>query len=245
MKIIGHRGARGEAPENTLASFRHAYQHGIRHFELDIRLSQDGELMVIHDKTTERTTGQSGTVADLTAAQLTTMDAARHIPIWHEPASIPLLSEVLQTCEDFQSIQFEVKPDSKSRLNTLCNRLVELIQTQELYSRVVVTSSSSWVVQRIKSMNSDIATGYVADSRFPNPLQQTLKFSCNILVLNYKLAEQTVVEESRKAGIEISCWTVNTLPEIEALRTLGITSIITDYPTHLLQYCQRAGIDVL
>lgn len=236
MKIIGHRGARGEAPENTLASFTHAYNHGIRHFELDVRLSQDGKLVVIHDKTTDRTTGVAGTVAELSAAELTAMDAAQHIPPWPEPALVPLLQDVLKVCLDFRSIQFEVKPDSKTRLNTLCNRIVELIQQNDLYRRVTVTSSSTWVLQQIKRLNSSVRTGYVAENRFPNPLQTALKFKCSLLALNYKLADDIIIKNCKDADIEISCWTVNTMPEILVLQQLGIKSVITDYPGLVLKY---------
>lgn len=236
MIIIGHRGARGEAPENTLASFLHAYNEGIRHFELDVRLSKDGELIVIHDKSTDRTTGRAGLVAELTSQQLTAMDAARHIPPWHEPAPIPNLASVLKACEDFNSIQLEVKPDTKSRLNTLCNRMVEHIQQADLYSRTIVTSSSTWVLQQIKRLNDSINTGYVAESRFPGPVQTALKYRCELLVLNYKLADQLLLNSCKEAGLEVSCWTVNTLPEIEALQKLGVNSLITDYPTLVLKY---------
>jgi len=236
MIIIGHRGARGEAPENTLASFLHAYREGIRHFELDVRLSKDGELIVIHDKSTDRTTGRAGLVAELTSRQLAAMDAARHIPPWHEPAPVPNLKGVLEACKGCSSIQLEVKPDTKSRLNTLCNRMVELIQQSDLYSRTIVTSSSTWVLQQIKRLNDSIRTGYVAESRFPGPLQTALKYRCELLVLNYKLADQLLINSCKEAGLEVSCWTVNTLPEIEALLKLGVNSLITDYPTLVLKY---------
>lgn len=238
MKIVGHRGARGEAPENTLASFDHAYTHGIRHFELDVRLSKDGELVVIHDKTTDRTTGISGSVAELSAVELTAMDAARHIPPWHEPAPIPELTSVLEVCRDYHSIQFEVKTDSKTRLNALCNRLVELIQQNDLYSRITVTSSNTWLLQQVKRLNNSINTGYVAENRFPNPLQTAVKFKCNLLALNYKLADEAIVRNCKDAGIDISCWTANTLPEIAVLQQLGVSSVITDYPSLVLKYYQ-------
>jgi glycerophosphoryl diester phosphodiesterase len=239
MKIIGHRGARGEAPENTLASFVHAYQQGIRHFELDVRLSKDGKLVVIHDKTTDRTTGLSGSVAELSISELTAMDAARHIPPWPEPAHIPTLPNVIDACQDFQSIQFEVKSDSKIRLNTLCNRLVELIQQRDLYARAVVTSSNTWVLQQFKRLNSSVTTGYVAVNRFPNPVQTALKYNCKLLVLNYKLADETVVRACSAAGLKLSCWTVNTLPEIQTLQALGVESVITDYPCLVFNYYQQ------
>lgn len=239
MKIVGHRGAKGEVPENTLPSFKHAYSQGIRHFELDVRLSSDGELMTIHDKTTDRTTGVSGKVAELTAKQLTCTDAGKSIPPWYEPAPIPTLTSVLDVCQSFQSIQFEVKTDSKTRLNLLCTELTDLIKGRNLYDRATVTSSDTWVLQQIKGLNNSIQTGYVAENRFPNPVQTALNFNCGLLALNYKLASKAIVKDCIKAGLEVSCWTVNTLPEILALQALGITSVITDYPTLVIKYYQR------
>ena len=247
MKIVGHRGAKGEAPENTLPSFKHAYGQGIRHFELDVRLSSDGELMTIHDKTTDRTTGLSGNVAELTAKQLTSIDAGKNIPPWYEPAPIPTLTSVLNACQDFLSIQLDVKTDSnKTRLNHLCTRLTDLIKERNLYDRATITSSDTWVLQQIKYLDRSIQTGYIARNSSPDPVQTALKFNCGLLVLNYKLASEAIVKDCVKASLEISCWTVNTLPEILALQALGIKNLITDYPTLVIKYYQRQhpGIQV-
>ncbi|WLQ16886.1 glycerophosphodiester phosphodiesterase [Hahella aquimaris] len=236
MIIVGHRGAKGEAPENTVAGFVHPYREGIRNFELDLQLSKDGHLMVIHDKTTNRTTGHAAKVAELTAAELGDLDAGLHIPPWHEPAAVPTLQDILAACPEFQSIQLEIKTDTKPRLNILCNRLVELIQHEKLFGRVIVTSSNSWVLQQIKRLNGSIDTGYVAEKRFPGPIQTALKLNCRMLVLYYKLADEELMREARKAGLEVSTWTVNMIPDVLRLQELGVHSVITDYPCHVLKY---------
>ncbi len=239
MKIVGHRGARGECPENTVASFVHAYQAGIRHFELDVQLSMDGELIVIHDKTTDRTTGHSAKVEELTAKELTALNANRHEPPWYRPTPIPMLTEIIEACPEFESIQFEVKPDSKARLNNVCNRLVELIQRQKLFERSIVTSANTWVIQQIKRLNSRISTGYVAGGRFPSPLAAALKYQCEFLVLNYSLADKNIVADCNEVNVELSCWTVNTLPDIDKLQAAGVRNIITDYPTLVKRYFEE------
>ena len=89
--LVGHRGARGEAPENTLASFQVAVEAGVTEMELDVRLSSDGQLIVLHDSDVTRTTGVRGNVRQYTRAQLGVMDARRNTPGWHSPTGIPSL----------------------------------------------------------------------------------------------------------------------------------------------------------
>ena len=82
MKIYGHRGAAGEAPENTLAGFLHAIEYGTQYVELDVQLSADGHLVVIHDSRVDRTTGIAGRVDQFTATELSKMDARQDCPPW-------------------------------------------------------------------------------------------------------------------------------------------------------------------
>lgn len=83
--IYGHRGAKGEAPENTLTSFQECLKHGVRRCELDLHLSMDGELMVIHDPTLKRTADRRGKVVEYSAADLVKMDARKGGPGWVNP----------------------------------------------------------------------------------------------------------------------------------------------------------------
>src|SRR5690606_25131680 len=136
--------------------------------ELDLQLAADGEIVVIHDKTLDRTTGQAGKVAEFTSEQMASLDARHNTPPWPDPVPVPKLTEFFEACPTIQKIQLEVKSDKRDRLNVLCNRLVELIQQRGLLERVSVTSSSVWVVQQIKRHKSQISSGLLVADRYPN-----------------------------------------------------------------------------
>ncbi|GAA3556114.1 glycerophosphodiester phosphodiesterase [Marinobacter xestospongiae] len=231
MIIYGHRGARGEAPENTLAGFEHAYRHGIRRFEFDLLLSSDGQPVVIHDLTVDCTTSDTGKVADYTAAELGRMDARHGTAAWASPTPIPTLDQVLAAIPDFEHLQLEVKSDKRHRLNVLCNRLTELIQRHDLFERVVVTSADTWFLQEIRRRNRRIAIGAVVERRFPNPVQVASRLNCDYLILNWKLCSAKLVEEAHRRELQVSVWTVNRIHDMLTLEQHGVDSIITDYPT--------------
>lgn len=236
MIIYGHRGAKGEAPENSLAGFRHAYSNGVRHFEMDVLLAGNGEPVVHHDLTTERTTGDDGRISDRSAAQLAAMDIRRGTMAWPDRCGIPRLTDVLDACPDFQHLQLEVKSDQRSRMNVLCNRLSELIQRRGWHDRIAITSSDTWVLREIKRRGQRIQTGLVWDRRFPTPLKATRKLDCRFLCLHTKLASGSVVEAAHQNNLHVSVWTENRIQRMVELERQGVDSIITDYPTSANMY---------
>lgn len=231
MRIYGHRGAKGEAPENTLPGFEHAYRHGIRHFEMDIQLSRDGVPIVIHDLTVDRTTAAEGKVAEFTAEQLAALDARENTPAWPRHAGIPTLDAIFTACPDFAHMQLEVKKDSRSRLNTLCNRLVEMIQRRHWHSCLTITSSDTAFLQAVKRRDRNISIGLVAERRFPNPVKTAVDLGCDYLCLKWTLCSPKVVETAHRSGLHLSVWTVNRIYDMLALEKMGADSIITDFPT--------------
>lgn len=236
MIVYGHRGAKGEAPENTLPGFRHAHRQGVRHFELDLVLSRDGIPVLVHDLTTERTTGQKGNVGHYTAAELADMDARRNTSTWPVKTGIPSLESLLDEFSDFEHLQLEVKKDTRHRLNILCNRLTEIIQRRNLYQAVAVTSSDTWLLKEIRRRNKRIRTGLVAERRFPRPLGLATGLECDYLCINWKLCSPRLVDNARNRGLHVSCWTVNRIQDMLRLEAMGVDSIITDYPTSTRMY---------
>ncbi len=236
MIIYGHRGAKGEAPENTLAGFDHAYRHGIRHFEFDLVLASDGVPVIIHDLTVDRTTGHSGNVASFTAGELAVMDARRNTPPWSKATGVPTLEEVLAIIPDFEHLQLEVKSDNRHRLNILCNRLTEIIQRRDLFQRVAITSSDTWFLQETRRRNRKIRIGLVAERRFPRPNSTAARLECDYLCLNWKLCTRELVEEAHRRDMHVSTWTVNRIHDMLMLEELGVDSIITDFPTSTRMY---------
>ena len=242
MKIYGHRGAKGEAPENTLEGFIHACKQGIRRFELDVQLTSDGQLVVIHDSTLDRTTGLSAKVKDTTFDKISTLDARQNTAPWSVICHVPTLEQVVSSCKAVEHWQFEVKSDTKTRLNILANRLAEFIQANKLNDRCAVTSSNTWFLKEFKRRDHSINTGFVAEYRFPNPINTAKKLGCSYLCLNYTLCTEAIVKDAKKLDMHISCWTVNSIHEMGILREKGVDSIISDFPTSALTYFENHGM---
>lgn len=242
MILYGHRGARGEAPENTLPGFLMAYRHGIRHFELDLQLSADGIPVVIHDPTLERTTGVRGKVADLTVAELAALDARQNTAPWPVAVGVPTLEEVLDAFSETVHFQLEVKPDSRPRMNILCNRLTEMIQSRQLFNSVVITSSDGWFLQETKRRNRRIHTGYVAGRRFPRPLATARRLDCSYLIPDWKLCSPDMVRQAHRYDMKVSVWTVNRIHDMVLLEQMGVDSIITDFPTSTRIYFENRSL---
>lgn len=236
MVIYGHRGAKGEAPENTLAGFQHAYRHGIRHFEMDLQLSADGIPIVIHDLTVDRTTQAEGRVSQYTAGELAAMDARRNTAAWPSPVGIPTLDSIFEACPEFIHMQLEVKKDSRPRLNILCNRLVEMIQRHGWRHRLTITSSDTGFLQAVKRRDRAISTGLVSERRFPNPIKIAVSLGCNYLCLKWTQCSADLVKDAHSQRLHLSAWTTNRIHDMLALEQQGVDSIITDFPTSARVY---------
>jgi glycerophosphoryl diester phosphodiesterase len=236
MLVIGHRGARGEAPENTLASFSHARAAGVRHFELDVRLSGDGKAVVVHDDLTDRTTGFSGAIASLTAAELGALDARRGTPGWHEPVGIPLLEDVLKNSIDTDSWQLEIKGDTPDRIRALAHVMCTIIDSLGLREKITLTSLDVPSLRIVKDALPALRHAYVAEYPDPPPLATALEFNASLMICNWRLVDESLVTNAHAAGLPVSVWTVNDLPVADRMLALGVDSIITDYPTAMLAH---------
>lgn len=237
--LVGHRGARGEAPENTLASFQVALEAGVTEMELDVRLSADGHLIVLHDSDIRRTTGLRGDVRQFTQAQLGSMDARQNTPGWHSPTGIPSLREVVELCGPGIRFQFEVKGTSRVVLHQLAHHLSHMIHDQQLQDRVVVTSSHIGFLRMMGTMADDIDRGYVCQYRYLQPTRTAKALGCRWLMPHFSLVNPALMRRAHRRGLKVSVWTVNDLNEAERLARLGVDGIITDYPTSFVTHFQR------
>jgi len=227
--IYGHRGAKGEAPENTLVSFEQCLQHGVRRCELDLHLSRDGELMVIHDPTLKRTTGRRGKVVQHDADELVNYDAREGGPGWKTPCPIPRLSDLFEKC-DFEHWQLEVKSASRVRAARTVMAIKELAEQHRLLDRITVTSSSREVLRAMNRLAPEISRGLVAEYNWLDPLKVARQYSCSLLALKWTLCTPERLEKARKQGLHVSVWTVNEPALMRRLADFGVDSLITDYP---------------
>lgn len=230
MIIYGHRGARGEAPENTLPSFARALEAGVTRVELDLHLSADHQLMVIHDPTLQRTTGIRGKVARHTAEQLTRIDARHGLHNWQEPCLIPTLEQLFQQFPQFEHYQLEVKSGGRAQAGAVIDAIVELVDRYQLHDKVVITAASRHLLRHARDSGCPLPTGLVEEYGMLDPVKSALRYQCRFLALSWKLCTPARVAQAQRHDLHVSAWTVNEPELMLKLRDMGVDSLITDVP---------------
>jgi len=234
MLIYGHRGARGEAPENTLAGFHRSIAAGALQVELDLRLAADGQLVVIHDESVNRTTNGRGLVAHLDSAELARLDARRSGPKWPDPQPVPTIARVLDEFPQMRHYQLEAKPVHIGQRALMAEALATLFREFALYPRATVTSFDSELLQAVRAADPSIELGLVSDRSKPVPLEVALQIGAGLLVLHWKLCSAERIAAAQSAGLRVSAWTVNDERVTRRLQAHGIDSIVTDYPSRMV-----------
>ncbi|MCD6061348.1 MAG: glycerophosphodiester phosphodiesterase, partial [Moraxellaceae bacterium] len=183
MRLIGHRGARGEAPENTLSGFRYLRRLGVHAVELDILVSADGELVVIHDSFLDRTTTSHGRVDGKTAAELAAVDACHQtFPQWPDTEGVPTLRQVMEVLRDFEHIQFEVKARSEAEAMVVAEKFPPLWREFDFGERAFTTSFNPHYLQFVRRTAPEIPRGFLFEYDFAfDPVTIAQSLGCRSL----------------------------------------------------------------
>ncbi|MFB7599306.1 glycerophosphodiester phosphodiesterase [Streptomyces sp. NPDC056160] len=212
---IGHRGVMGVEPENTLRSFVAAQQAGLDAIELDLHLSKDGALVVMHDAEVDRTTDGSGPVADKTLAELRTLDAGRG-------ERVPVFEEVLDAVRT--PLHAEIKDVAAAKA------LAEVMRRRDLVARVEVLSFHDDALTEIARLVPGVRTALVADHYGTEVVERATAAGAGTLVLDIRRLTLEIVEHARAADLRIIGWVVNTLDHLRLVRALELDGATTDYP---------------
>ncbi|MGW1880439.1 glycerophosphodiester phosphodiesterase [Streptomyces sp. NPDC001975] len=212
---IGHRGVMGVEPENTLRSFVAAQQAGLDLIELDLHLSKDGALVVMHDAEVDRTTDGTGPIAEKTLEELRTLDAGRG-------ERVPVFEEVLDAVRT--PLQAEIKDVAAARA------LAELMQRRDLVSRVEVSSFHDEAVAEIARLVPGVRTALIASRYGPDVVERAREAGAATLCLNIRRLTLEVVEHARKADLRVIGWVVNTQDDLRLVRALQLDGATTDFP---------------
>lgn len=229
--IIGHRGAAGHAPENTMSSFWMAREYGAQAIELDTTLSRDGELVVIHDNTIDRTTDGKGVVSEMTVKELKQFDAGRWFHPRFEGERIPTLEEVLlQLPEDF-IINIEIKGSD----GELEERLAKLLVQCDRVETVFISSFRHKSLHYLKRLMPEIKVGlgYTADVVDHIVFAQSFSLPLYSLHPHHALIGLHEIKAAVEQRIEVYPYTVNEPERMETLIAAGASGIITDYPDRM------------
>ncbi|MCX4992726.1 MULTISPECIES: glycerophosphodiester phosphodiesterase family protein [unclassified Streptomyces] len=212
---IGHRGVMGVEPENTLRSFVAAQNAGLDLIELDLHLSKDGALVVMHDFDVDRTTDGSGPIAEKTLAELRALDAGRG-------ERVPVFEEVLEAVRT--PLQAEIKDVAAARA------LAEVMQRRDLVGRVEVSSFHDEAVDEIARLVPGVRTALIASRYGIDVVDRAVEVGAATVCLNIRRLSLEVVEAARKADLRIIGWVVNTQDQLRLVRALELDGATTDYP---------------
>lgn len=239
--IFAHRGASAQAPENTLAAFELACSQGADAIELDAKLSADGEVVVIHDLTVDRTTDGQGRVSDLTLADLRALDAGSFFSEKHRGEKIPTLDEVFETAGErlFINVQFT---NHATPHDQLVEKVCPLVKKHGLEERLIFSSFLASNLRKAAKLLPDVPRGLLSMRGWLGTWARSFGFSFgNYAALHPNLADVNKREVSRVHRLRrrIHVWTVNKPEEILVLKEWDVDGIFTDDPQMALRALGR------
>ena len=244
--LFGHRGFSAAAPENTLAAFRLLVDRGIPGAELDVQLSRDRRLVVLHDFSLLRTTGCAAQVRESELSAIRALDAGSWFSPRFRAERIPLLEEVFEACGERLYYDIELKWDRKEA-NGLEQELLACIRRHGLQARCLLSSFNPYCVRRLRSLAPEMPAAHIwANNRalpfllrhgeaslvFPTPfIKPAADRITPLRALAYRLL-----------GSRMLAWTVDEEEEAFRLLRLGVRGLISNDPVRLRDALQRAGL---
>ena len=217
--VIGHRGAAGLTPENTLASFTHAVRLGVDAVELDVHLSADGHLVVIHDERLERTTNGNGKVAEAPLAHLRMLDAGAG-------ERVPTLDEVLEAVPGHIAVNIELK--GRGTADAVARAVAHRKRP------LLVSAFDHGELARFHSLCPNIPCAPLVGRWRHGVLDTARALGAWSVNLADRIADRTTVDAIRANGRQCLVYTVNDVERATALRALGVGGVFSDFPDRLL-----------
>lgn len=255
VDVHAHRGGAALAPENTLAAVRNALALGVDVIELDLLASAEGEIVVIHDATVDRTTNGRGFVRAMPLAEIRGLDAGAWFGARFAGERVPTLREVLDLMRSPAGERVRLNLETKypnsgpSPPADFEERVIRLLREAGMAGRVILQSFHYPSLLKVKEIEPAIPTAALRAAAFPPPDHVAVVRSAraDIYSPNYRMVTREEVEALHRAGIPVVPWTVNEAREMERLLGAGIggmrgDGIITDHPDRLIEVLRARGI---
>ncbi len=218
-KMLGHRGAKGEKPENTIGGITYALNLGLKAIEIDIHLSSDNRLVVIHDDTLDRTTNGTGKVKEATSTDIRALDAG-------DGEKVPYLEEVLDLLNQYSFTLFiEVKAVGCEKL------LTEMINEREIHHKIVVKSFNHRIVKKVKEIAPKIRTACLIYGLPVNAVNIIEASRADGISISVSTVDQALVELCHHHNYSVTVWNVNKVEDLDTFVQMGVDYIGTDFPS--------------
>ncbi len=245
--IAAHRGFSAQYPENTMISFEAAVHTGAQMIELDVTLSKDGEIVVIHDSTVDRTSNGSGPVSCLTLKELKQLDAGSWFHARFSGEKLPILKEVLDAFRNRIFINIEIKgSDALSMFlpGVLEEKTVALVEKLNAENRILISSFDAAILERVLRINASMAVALLVEA----PCDTEPLALCNELKPfsfhpQFKILNSAMVAQCHSKGIYVFCWDVQTGRDVDTCFQMGVDGIFVDDPMMAIERCRQTDLD--
>ncbi len=222
---IGHRGAAGYEPENTLLSFKKALELNVDLVELDVQICKSGELMVIHDLKVDRTTNGTGYVCEKTFDELRPLDAGKN-------QAIPTLQEVLELIDKKVRVNIEIK--NKGAPGPVFNVIKGYVQRKGWsWDDFLVSSFNHYELQEFSLLGAQIKTGAIIAGIPIGYADCASKLKSHSLHSSKEFINQDLVDDAHKRGLKVYVYTLNEPEDIQKIKLLGIDGIFSNFPDRI------------
>lgn len=241
--IFAHRGVSQSAPENTLPAFELAMQQGVDGVELDVMLTKDKQIVVVHDFELGRTSDKRGFVEKMTLAEIKSVDAGGWFDEKFSNTRIPTLREVFDLIGGKLLINIEIKMHRKDKSTELINRTLNLVREYDIEDTVIYSSFNPFPLFCIKRKNLKTPIGFLSFGtklgKFFQIIYGKILLRPNAYHLNKNHVSEKIIQKAHQKGIAIRSYTVNEREEMQKFFAWGIDGIFTDNP--ILALSVRAG----
>lgn len=229
-KAFAHRGFSGEYPENTILAFKKAIEVGADGIELDVQLTKDGEVVIIHDETIDRTTNGKGYVCEYIYEELKRFDASYKFMGKYGFNAIPTLREYFELVKNLNIItNIELKTGINEYLG-IEKKVYDLIKEFNLEEKVIISSFNHFSVLRMKALAPNLRYGFLSETWIIDAGDYCKKYNIECYHPHFKNLTLEVIKELKDKNIEINTWTVNKKEDIEYLISRDIDILIGNYP---------------
>jgi glycerophosphoryl diester phosphodiesterase len=230
VQLIAHRGASGHAPENTMAAFKLALEMGAKAIELDVHLSRDGELVVIHDEDLKRVAGRKTRVGQLPAKELAHTDVGSWFHKRFSGEGVPRLEDVFELCDGKAELHVELKKGSKLYPG-IEDKVCRLIERRKAWDTTLVSSFDHAALRKVRSLDRLVRLGYLLGlTPTAKAYPEMSELDAESLNCSLWQADAAKVRACRKRGLRVLVYTVNTAAQLAKLAKLGVDGVFTNFP---------------
>jgi glycerophosphoryl diester phosphodiesterase len=258
IEIQGHRGARGNRPENTLAAFDYALENGITILELDLHMTSDDELVIYHDNNINTALCKASSHIDLHIERMTLNELKEYDcgsfrnPEFPEQVlskeQIPTFVELVRRVKwryPLLNVRFNVEikrtdNDSDDYIKSFARKVVDIFEKYRLVNGSIIQSFDTKALQYIREFNPKIKTSFLVENLKESNAEDMVNVCIinkfDIISPNFETLSKEIIDKFKNRGIIVIPWTVNTIDDLKKIMIMGVDSIITDYPVTMKEY---------